>query len=81
MNRIELIFIYGELPAGTPIYILPKAGQTYAAPEETPTHINIVFASSANGANFQGTENSALLVDNLELIYEYNLTLSLIKII
>ncbi|MDW7695826.1 PCMD domain-containing protein [Flammeovirgaceae bacterium SG7u.111] len=70
IQSIQVTYTYGELPARTPSYMLPKEGETYAALGETPTHINVVFASSAYGAEFQGAENSTLLVDNFELVYE-----------
>ncbi len=69
-KTITLDFIYGELPAGSPSYMYPKDGQAFADPNAKPTHINIVFSSSANGAIFQGAENSVLLVNNLMLNYE-----------
>ena len=70
MNKeITLEFLYGELPAGTPAYMLPKNGQGYSTVGTKPTHINVVFASSAHGNNFQGAENSALIVDDYVLNY------------
>ncbi len=69
IENITVDFIYGVLPAGTPDYMLPEDGQSYAAPEETPTHLKVVFSSSANGALFEGAEDSALMVDNFVLNY------------
>ncbi len=69
MQATTVNFIYGELPAGTPNYMLPEEGQTYASPEETPTHMVVVFSSSANGAIFEGAEDSELIVDKFRLNY------------
>ncbi len=62
-------FIYGELPIGTPEYMLPLANETYALSGEAPTHIKAVFSSSANGNIFEGAESSELIIDNVVLNY------------
>ena len=37
---------------------------------ETPTHITLVFASSADGHLWKGAVGSTLIIDDLELVYE-----------
>lgn len=69
MENTMVNFIYGELPSGTPTYILPQDDETYATEGESPTHIKVVFSSSAYGDLFQGAEGSTLIIDNFKLIY------------
>ncbi|WP_299578904.1 PCMD domain-containing protein [uncultured Sunxiuqinia sp.] len=69
MKNITVNFTYGQLPAGSPEYMLPGEGETYAAEGEVPTHIVAVFSSSANGNDYEGAENSVLIIDNLVLNY------------
>lgn len=38
--------------------------------EEIPTHISLVFTSSANGHLWKGAVGSTLLIDDLKLVYE-----------
>lgn len=69
LTTITQDFTYGKLPESTPDYMLPKDGEQYAEEGASPTHIIVVFSSSANGSSFQGAENSTLIVDNLTLDY------------
>ncbi len=69
IENITINFIYGELPAGTPEYMIPLADEIYALEGESPTHIKAVFSSSANGNSFEGAENSELIIDNVILHY------------
>ncbi len=69
MKNVTVDFVYGQLPSGTPEYMLPGEGETYAASTEGPTHIVVVFSSSANGNIYEGAENSVLIIDNLVLNY------------
>jgi len=69
LDAINVDFVYGELPSGTPEYMLPDTGETFAENGEPATHIVVVFSSSAYGNDFQGAENSELIVDNLVLNY------------
>jgi hypothetical protein len=62
-------FTYGKLPANTPDYMLPGADEEYAEAGAAPTHIIVVFSSSANGSSFEGAEGSTLVVNNFELNY------------
>lgn len=61
--------IYGELPQGTPSYMLPRNGQTYAPLGTRPTHISVVFASSCRGDLFEGGVGSTLMINNIVLNY------------
>ena len=67
---LERDLVYGELDASAPDYIKIKAGETYADPSETPTHISVVFTSSADGDVFIGAPGSVLIVDDGLLIVE-----------
>lgn len=69
MQTITVDFVYGELPAGTPEYMLPKEGESYAEADLAPTHIVAVFTSSAYGNDYQGADGSVLIIDNLLLNY------------
>ncbi|WNJ19446.1 PCMD domain-containing protein [Pontibacter sp. G13] len=69
LSVLEVPLTYGTLPPDAPDYTLPDNG-LYAEASESPTHIIVVFSSSALGNEFQGAENSVLIVDNLELLYE-----------
>ncbi len=64
---LNLTFAYGALPDSDPDYMKPADGY---APEGTkPTHVTVVFSSSALGDFFTGAIGSILEVDNFELIY------------
>lgn len=69
METVTVDLVYGELPFGAPEYMLPAPGEEFARDGETPTHVTVVFSSSANGNIFEGAENSVLVVDDFELIY------------
>ncbi|WP_338733663.1 PCMD domain-containing protein [Mangrovimonas cancribranchiae] len=69
LETISVDFIYGELPQGTPSYMQPQNNEIYAQENESPTHIKVVFSSSAFGDYFQGAEGSELTIDNLVLNY------------
>ena len=66
---LEVDLVYGELPSSAPDYIKIKSGETYADPNATPTHISVVFTSSADGDKFEGAPGSLMLVDDFELVY------------
>ncbi len=66
--NIKKDLIYGVLPSGTPSYQLPQNG-LYGTIDDKVTHISVVFASSANGINYEGGVNSTLVVNNLVLHY------------
>lgn len=64
---LNLTFTYGELSNSDPQYMKPADG--YAADGSKPTHITVVFSSSALGDDFTGAIGSVLEVDDFELIY------------
>ena len=66
-KELNLTFTYGELPPSDPDYMKPADG--YAVPGTKPTHITVVFSSSALGDFFTGSIGSVLEVDNFVLIY------------
>jgi len=66
-TELNLPFVYGELPASDPDYMKPADG--YAPQGTKPTHITVVFSSSALGDFFTGAIGSVLEVDDFELIY------------
>lgn len=71
---IEIPFTYGELDGSFPDYTQPENGLFVAAEQVDfilPTHITFVASSSFDGANFAGAVGSLLIVDDIELIYEY----------
>ncbi len=69
LSTTEVELVYGQLPAGTEDYMLPSAGEGYAPEGTRPTHITVVFSSSAHGDEFQGAKNSTLWIDNFVLKY------------
>lgn len=64
---LNLNITYGELSSSEPDYMKPADG--YASAGSKPTHITVVFSSSALGDFFTGAIGSVLEVDNFELIY------------
>lgn len=69
-KTLEMPLVYGELPAGTPTYMLPKAGETWGdITKDKPTHITVVFSASSRGDDFIGAWGSNLIVDDFELAY------------
>lgn len=69
---LEVTLKYGELDPTDPWYAYAniKAGQTWADPDEIPTHISVVFSSSALGDEYKGAIGSTLAVDDFELLYD-----------
>ncbi len=72
LMTIEIPYIYGVLDGSFPDYMQPQNG-LYVENEQVdyilPTHITFVASSSFDGANFAGAVGSALVVDDIELIY------------
>lgn len=66
-TELKLPLIYGE-PGNPAYYEVPTKG-TWGTGEETPTHLTVVFSSSARGAYFEGAPGSELLVNDFRLIY------------
>ncbi|OHX67160.1 PCMD domain-containing protein [Flammeovirga pacifica] len=72
---LDIPMVYGD-DASLESYMLPNASSKempeegfYDNLEAQPTHIIMVFASSADGANFNGGVGSKLKVKNIELKY------------
>lgn len=68
LREVTVPVIYGPLPSDSPSYWFPANGQ-FGTINEDVTHLSLVFASSAEGANFEGGVNSTLIVNNLRLNY------------
>ena len=70
-TTIEVPIKYGELTSSDPEFdyanILP--GESWGNPEDRPTHIIVVFSSSALGDFFTGAIGSELWINNFELVY------------
>jgi hypothetical protein len=67
-EKATVTIVYGQLPNGTPDYQKPLNG-IYGNMDDEITHITVVFASSADGSNYEGGVNSTLLVNNFKLLY------------
>ncbi|BDD08626.1 hypothetical protein FUAX_10580 [Fulvitalea axinellae] len=67
-TTLDMTLVYGEDPS-LPSYAQPKKGQTFAPADATPTHIVIVFASSAGADVFDGGIGSTLDINNFKLNY------------
>ncbi|MDN3203885.1 PCMD domain-containing protein [Algoriphagus sp. C2-7] len=70
-TTLEVGLKYGELSSSDPEfeYANIREGESWADPDATPTHITVVFSSSALGDFFTGAIGSELWVNNFELIY------------
>lgn len=70
-TTLEVPLKYGELTASDPEfeYANIRDGETWADPEAQPTHIIVVFTSSALGDFFTGAIGSELWVNDFELVY------------
>lgn len=60
--------IYGTLPTPKP-HELPKPPAVWGTGLETPTHIVVIFSSSARGDFYEGAPGSLLFVDEFRLYY------------
>lgn len=67
----EVTIKYGPLTAADPEfeYANIRQGESWGNPQATPTHITVVFSSSALGDFFTGAIGSELWINNFELIY------------
>jgi hypothetical protein len=68
-TTITIDFIYGELPAGSPIYMQPIAPEIWAPEGAEVNQITVVYTSSALGDFFTGSIGSELKADNFVLNY------------
>ncbi len=64
---LQLPLQYGQLPS--PKYFEIPAKGVWGSGTETPTHLTVVFSSSARGALFEGAPGSELLVNDFKLVY------------
>jgi hypothetical protein len=70
-STIEVPIKYGQLSPSDPEfeYANIRPGETWADAGERPTHITVVFSSSALGDFFTGAIGSELWVNDFELVY------------
>jgi hypothetical protein len=66
--ELKLPLIYGQ-QVNPAYYEIPTNG-VWGTGDETPTHISIIFSSSARGAFFEGAPGSELLLNNFQLYYD-----------
>ena len=71
MTNLQVEIKYGELSPNTPEfeYANIRQGETWGDASETPTHVIVVFSSSALGDFFTGAIGSELIINNFEFIY------------
>ncbi|KXX70593.1 PCMD domain-containing protein [Flammeovirga sp. SJP92] len=74
-KNMSMDFTYGEL-SGVPSYMMPSEENQempehgfYSDKDASPTHIIVVFASSAHGASFVGGVGSKMVVEGVHLNY------------
>jgi len=70
-KTIEIELKYGELsPSDSEFeYANIREGESWASAQDMPTHITVVFSSSALGDFFTGAIGSELWINNFELVY------------
>ena len=70
-SNLEVEIKYGELSPSEPEfeYANIREGETWGDAMETPTHVTVVFSSSALGDFFTGAIGSELWINNFEFIY------------
>ncbi|WP_042242902.1 PCMD domain-containing protein [Jejuia pallidilutea] len=70
-TNLEVDIIYGELDSSLPQfeYANIRDDEVWGNAEDTPTHITVVFSSSALGDFFTGAIGSELRINNFELVY------------
>jgi len=66
--ELKLDLVYGPVP-NPPYYELPKVGAEWGTGNEKPTHLTVVFSSSARGDLFEGAPGSKLTINNFALQY------------
>ncbi|MBN2611019.1 MAG: PCMD domain-containing protein [Bacteroidales bacterium] len=67
-TELKLPLIYGQL--SDPAYYEIPANGVWGTGDEKPTHISVIFSSSARGAFFEGAPGSELLLNDFRLYYE-----------
>lgn len=70
-TSLEVTLKYGPLSSSDPEYAYAdiKGDETWGDPDDTPTHISVIFSSSALGNEYKGAIGSILVVDDFELVY------------
>lgn len=70
-STLEVAIKYGQLSPSDPEfeYANIREGETWGDPQDKPTHITVVFSSSALGDFFTGAIGSELWINNFEVIY------------
>lgn len=70
-STLEIPITYGELSPSDPQfeYANIREGESWGQSSDTPTHITVVFSSSALGDFFTGAIGSELWINNFELLY------------
>ncbi|BFP42215.1 hypothetical protein FGF1_30600 [Flavobacteriaceae bacterium GF1] len=70
-SSLEIELKYGELSPSEPefAYANIREGESWGDATETPTHVTVVFSSSALGDFFTGAIGSELWVNNFEFLY------------
>ena len=66
LRMLEVDFLYGKQPEN--VNPMPK-GVVQVGADETITHVNVIFASSAHGDYFKGVKNATLIVKDFEFVY------------
>lgn len=67
-RELKVNLTYGQIP--TPKYYeIPTGATTWGTGLEKPTHITVVFSSSARGNLFEGAPGSKLWVNDFQLYY------------
>jgi len=71
ITTLKVEIKYGELTPTAPEfeYANIREGEAWGNPTETPTHVTVVFSSSALGDFFTGAIGSELTINNFEFVY------------
>jgi len=67
-TKLKLKLQYGPLPSPAH-YEVPRSPAVWGTGMETPTHIVVIFSSSARGDFYEGAPGSLLFVDEFRLYY------------
>jgi hypothetical protein len=67
-TKLKLKLQYGPITSPTH-YEVPKTPAVWGTGSETPTHIVVIFVSSARGDYYEGAPGSLLYVDEFKLYY------------
>lgn len=67
-TTLKLQLEYGPLPSPKP-YEIPVSPVIWGSGQEKPTHISVIFSSSARGNLFEGAPGSKLYINDFRLFY------------